>query len=588
MRVVAYDTETTGLQAYHGAEMFSYSTATEKGRTFVQRLDGSRLRRLQGRKRLAKLWSDTSVAKSMHVAKFDLTITEKCLGRRLDDHPVHCTHKMSHLLQNHHHGHSLDNLAWELAECPRVDTVMRKLAKKCGGYAKVPEPDMTRYQHADAQREMLLFRFFWPKIRANPQWLECYNTEIELIWATMRMEARGLMVHRPRTEALITRLQKDVDEIREQLFDIAGRRFNINSPPQLRRFLFRDLEMPVLGLTKKDKKESTNKFVLVELCERTHHPALNMILKLRSYSKGVTTLEKYLSLADADDIIHPTINTCGAGTSRESCENPNLQNVQTLGVLLNPFSVPEREAFRPRPGYVNLHVDYAGIEGRLLVHYSGDPEMLQCINEGDGDIHSPAGEEFYTYKDRWLEARKTERKSLRGAAKNANYAAPYKASNRTLGKILGLKGRAASVGIAAYKKRFPKYVGLNDTVSEEVIRDGYVDTAFGRRLHVPIHNAYIGTNYLIQGTAAGILKRAQNRVHEYNEDATGGEVKILLPIHDEIVIEYPRERMSDLPGYLKDIRSLMIDFPQFKVPMEVEVEVSTSSWQRKREVKIPA
>lgn len=584
MSVVAYDTETTGLHPYEGDEMFSYCVTDWDGNTAVCRLDGSPVQVVQSRERLERLWTDTSIAKTMHNAKFDITMTERFLGRKLDGHPVHCTHKMAHIMQNHHHDLSLDHLCWELAGYPRQDAAMRRLAKKCGGYDRVPKREMTAYQVADGERGMLLYRFFQPKIYGNPRWRSCYETEMDLVWTTMRMEERGMMICREAIWDLIKELEIKVDDAREKLFKLVGKRFNPGSDQQLREVLFKRMKFPVLKVTAKSKEAATDKDVIRRLRESFDHPVLELILQIRSYSKGITTLCSYLDVAGTDDILHPTINTCGAITGRESSEHPNLQNVQKTNVLLNPYPVAARKAFRPRPGYFLILLDYSGIEMRLLIFYSREQSMIDCLNFGDGDVHSMAAEIFYG--ERFRTADKKTRKSLRSAAKNANFATPYGAGWRQVAKTLGVSESDGERVYRDYCRAFPKLVGLGRTVSGWVLADGCVNTPFGRTLNAPRNKAYVGLNYLIQGTAAEIIKRAQNRIHRYNVAHTGGEVHLLLAVHDEVLIEYPRNRLKELPGYLRDVRALMVDFPEFDIPLEVEAQIATKNWEQKRPLPI--
>jgi len=595
----AYDVETTGLSPYAGDEMFAFSqTDIFEDKTSVYRLDGSRLRKSQGKRALDKFWDPNITPldlrpRFIHNAKFDLTFTEKELGRRLDAYKgsVHCTHKMSHILQNSHPGHGLDMLAWELFEYPKADATIRRMAKHVGGYHHVPEKLMRDYQIKDTERGMLLGLFFWPKIQAKKKLLECYETEMELIWTTMRMEARGVMLHRDRAAKMVEDLHQDLFNVRQQLYMEVGRRFNPNSDDQIRRILFREIGLPINPAHRTPGgKPGTGKDALRELRETNPHLILDLILKHRSYTKGSKLIQDYLELAGADGVIHPEINTCAAVTSRESCSNPNLQNVQVGGVLLNPFPVLARHAFRPRPGYVNLHIDYSGIEMRLLIHYAREPKMIDCILRGDGDVHAMAAEIFFGREFTRHRHGNKRWKTLRNAAKNGNFAIPYGASGLKVGKVLGFPqdGREGFTALARYRAAFGPLAFLTQLVSQDVLEHGFVETVFGRILHVPKNKAYIGTNYLIQGTAAGVLKRAQNRVHAYNETQTSGEVRLLLPIHDELVIEYPRSRLGELPGYLRDVRKLMIDFPYFNVPLEVSAEIVTSSWERKHPLEIAA
>jgi DNA polymerase-1 len=133
-------------------------------------------------------------------------------------------------------------------------------------------------------------------------------------------------------------------------------------------------------------------------------------------------------------------------------------------------------------------------------------------------------------------------------------------------------------GYARFKRRFPGYADMARKFAAFVSEHGYVDTLFGRRLYLPRNKPYVGTNYVIQGSEAGVLKRAQIRVDEYLRRATGGEAGIILPIHDELIIEWPRARLTEARGCLRDVIALMVDFPQSSVPLEVDVKIGTRDW----------
>ncbi len=593
-QVIAYDVETTSLYPYHGGEVFAFSTCNQQGETFVQRIDGSALRQLQGMKKLRELWSDKNkhIPKSCHDAKFDLTYTMKALGKNLIDHQFHCTHKMSHILQSHHTSHRLKELTWELAGYPRDDEIeVKKYARAIKDYSKVPEHVMTRYQANDAERGMLLQEFFYKKIQANPQFREIYQAEIDLIRVTIPMEARGVRVVPQRCSKLIKWMDKRITLLRDQIDHYAGRHINPNSDRDIRKLLFYTLGLPILERTEKTKEPSTKKAVLLQLkdSEEHTHPALDAIIEYRSYVKGIAMVQSYLDLSDADGILHTDINTCGASTSRQSSSHPNLHNVSKTGVLLNPFPVPARRCFAPRPGYVNLHIDFAGIEMRLIIFTTRDPRMLKIINDpDDSDVHAAAATVFYQRRFTRLAMKDPMRKTLRDAAKNANFAKPYGASGIKMGKILGVSAKEGIAATRRYAQAFPGASNLIGLMASQVRERGYVETSFGRKLFVPKSMSHMGGNYRIQGEAAEILKRAEIRVNKYLEDATGGEARMILTVHDEIVVEYPRDRLGDLPGVLRDVRRIMIDFPRYDVPLEVECEISTTSWESLQEYKIDA
>ena len=553
MAVVSYDTETTGLYPFLGDEMFAFSTCDEKERTSVVRTDGSKTRQRKGLEALEKIWSRKKLGKAMHNAKFDLEFTEKKLGRQLEEHPIHDTMVMSHILRNNRPSHALKKLCHSLADYPFDDeTLIKKYTRGGKSFQEVPEKYMRIYQERDAERTMLLYLFFHPLIQENPDFREIYQMEMDLIWTTMRMEGRGIMVNQNRCHKLIARLEAEVEDALKDIKKAArGREINPDKPADLSWLLYKKLKLPILEVTAKTKAPSTKKEVLMQLREQTQNPILNLVMKVRSYGRAVKILSSYLDFCDSNSCIHPKIHTNGAVSSRESCSEPNLQNVAKKEVLMNPFPVPARDVFQPKPGMVNFHLDYSGIEMRLLVHYSEDKKLIDMMNAGR-DMHVAGAQIFFP--GRWKKSNDKARKILRDGGKHGGFGIAYGASAKKICESLGLpieKGRAR---YQEYKKRFPGLGGLANKCREIAQDQGYIATAFGRRLHVPDGKAYIATNYLIQGTAAGILKRAQNRVHHYLREATGGEAGLLLPIHDEIVIEYPRKRLKDSPEILGKIR----------------------------------
>ena len=607
MKPLAFDSETTGLELHRGAKMFAFSTCDWDGNTDVQRVDGSPRQQAQGLRKLRLLVQSFVMGRCIpifHNAKFDLTAVENFLGERFA-HKIRFfdTHKEAHLLLNDHPSLRLKDLSHQLLRYPRDDERdIRRYLRHGGNYSHVPPPLMDKYQRGDAQRTMLLHRFFYPMIEANPKYLESYRVERDLIPVTMRMERRGVMLHREKCAALRDKLAVDVESVLAQLEAIAGKRINPNKGADIRWLLYHQCRLPVLAWTKKTKLSTTKKEFLLELREEHPHPAIDLILQYRSWTGGIARLADWLAIADSDGLIHPSINTCQAITGRESCDHPNLQNVPKTGVLLNPYPIPARAVLRPHPDYILILIDYAGIELRLLVFYSREEELIRLIRKG-GDPHALAAEVFYpplsgverqafpflptTIVQGFLACEGKEAGTLRSAAKNTNFAIPYGAQGKKCAATLALPLSLGLRRFEAYRRRFPKLVNLNRDISAQVRAQGCVYTAFGRRIKVPRDEAYIGTNYLIQGTAAEIIKRAQIRVDRYLESATGGEVNLLLPVHDELIIRYPRKRLGDINDITSGIRREMIDFPQFDLPLDVEASVATVDWESKRKFNIP-
>jgi len=582
MNLVCYDTETTGLDLWGKDRMFSFSACDLEGKAEVYRLG-----RDEGAEEALRSLFNGDRSLICHNVKFDLKASLKHLQDwdLLDRISFHDTSLQSKILMNNHPNHKLKNLCFELAGFPKDDEEaiwkVMKGRNTMEDFSRVPEDLMDEYQKRDVQRCALLHRFFYPKIERDARLRDIYRSELDLIPTTIRMERRGSMIDFGKAAELIFDLETWTEQARAAIIFEAGKDINPASQDHIRELLFNKLGLPVLKRTAKEGKESTSKDVLLEL--RDKHRVIDEILKFRSFSRGITTIRSYMDFADEEGAIHPDINTCGAITGRESCSKPNLQNVSKEGVLLNPFPIPARRIFRPRPGMVNFHIDYSGIEMRLLVHYAREPELIEVLNR-DGDVHLPGTLAFYG--DEYRGADKERKKVLRGAAKNMNFAVCYGAGPKKVAEGLGMGVNKGLKRYSQYKERFPKLVELNGTISSRVRKEGQIKTTFGRPIKLPRNMGYMGVNYLIQGTAAEILKRSQPRIDRYLRKATGDEAGILLPIHDELVIEYPIKMLRDAPEILGNVRDLMIDFSIFSVPLEVDIEISLNSWAEKKPYKL--
>ncbi len=602
-RDIAYDVETTGLYVHEGARLFAFSECDEAWNTGIYRLDGKRCKDWaepkarpgepkRGLARMDRIWSDKRQVKVLHNAPLDVDFTEDTLERSLRSQPIRDTMSMSQILQNRHPGHSLAALGYELAEYPDdTDKMVHQYTR--GGkvnYQQIPRYDFDRYQYDDAVRTMLLDQFFWPKIVENG-WEEIHQMECDLTWTVLDMKRRGVMLDFAKCEKLIVWLDAQCKQDKKKFRFLTRDWLTPGNDGHVRKVLYQDRGLPILKRTTETKKPSVDKETLRELKEMTDDPVIDIVLRFRSYRIGMSKIRTYMDKADSDGVLHPDIKRTGAKTGRQSCKNPNLQNVSKKQVLLNPYPIPARQCFRPRPGYINLHIDFKGIEMRLLITASGDEYLTKVLRE-DGDVHEPAAEIFYG--DRFRKAARLRHKSkkwaniyktLRSAGKNANFAKPYGAGSDKIAATLGLPKREGARVVLVYEDTFPGLCNLSTRISEEVREEGHIHTAFGRELSVQRDKAYAGTNYRIQGDAAGIMKRAEIRVNDYLREATGDEVGVLLPIHDELVIQAPRKRIQDLPDILEGIRGRMVDFPQIEVPLDIDVEYCTADWSQLKDFR---
>jgi DNA polymerase I-like protein with 3'-5' exonuclease and polymerase domains len=584
-KAFAYDTETTGLKPFGTNQyMFGFCTGQANGNIGVYRIDGPATRVKKNTKHLHSIIEralDGEIELVFHNAKFDLAFTEKLVGFQFADKiKFHDTMVMSHILQNDS-SHRLKDLAWELAGIPVDDErAIKKYTRSGGTYQDVPEYLMHKYMERDALRTILLHLFFYPKIRADRKFMELYRMELNLIRASLHMERRGLMLNRNRAEKMVFRLSTEAGEALEELRLATGRDDLKLTDAHISWLLYKYLKLKPFKWTKKGKNPSTDKEVLAKFHEEADSHIIDLVMKHRAYKTGASTLSGYLDVASKKDIIHPTINTLAAVTSRESISDPSLQNVRksTSG---GEFAIPMRSVFRPRPGYILVLNDFRGIELRLLVEYSQEEELVEIMKQG-GDVHEPACRVFF--ESEYDDASPEDKSILRGYTKNCNFGLPYGASDEKAVKILSvLPPKVALKRIHNWRKRFPRLGSLGKDIQREVIKYGFVTTRFGRRLRVPRSKAYMGTNYLIQGTGADIVKRAQVRVDKFCRVDYRGEAHVLIPIHDEIILEYPRRLMPTFLHFMNSVKALMEDFPIFSVPIEIEASIATASWNAKRE-----
>lgn len=591
-KYVAYDTETTGLSVYQGGRVFSYSFGFPDGSTEVYRLDSSQEK--ENRKRLQDFFDDIDVIKVAHNAKFDMKMT-RYSGIHIPEGTVwHDTMIMSQLLRNNAPSHALDALCWELCGYPKdLDREVHQTFKVYGNYQKIPVHLMTAYQHADAERGMLLFQLFYEKfILGDPLKYADYQIEMRLLRVMDDMEDTGIDVCLPHLNQLILWLEEEIERIVFRVRKLFGEFINLNSEEQVANLLYRRVGLPILAFTDA-KKPSTSKDTLLSLKSAKPMEILDLILKQRSYTKGLATLKSYLEKTDNDGKIHANLKGNHAITGRMACSDPNLMNVSKEKVLKNPFPIPARRAFKVSKGTLLIFADYAGIEMRLGIGVSHCTKMIQAMHEGK-NVHEIAARIFYSEAlcgspfnlDHLVYHDKITNSDLYGASKNNHFALMYGAGLQQKAATLMLPVRAAKIGDEIYKKEFPEIYFLNRTIAKIIGENGYITTPFGRKLNVFRTKAYAGLNFLIQGTAAGILKRALVAIYSYLKTRWCEEIKIVLPIHDEIVFKFPRHLLPFLNEFLIDIRLLMITMPEIDVPLEVEYKMTDSTWDKAKKIEI--
>ncbi len=400
--------------------------------------------------------------------------------------------------------------------------------------------------------------------------------EMPLFPVLARMEERGIRIDVDLLRVMANTMGGQIAELEKQIYAEAGVEFNINSPAQLGHILFEKLNYPVIKKTKTTKSFSTNVEVLEELA--THGFAVpRLILQHRELHKLKGTYVDALPLlVGKDGRVRTTFNQAVAATGRLSSSDPNLQNIP----IRTQTGREIRKAFIADPGFVLLSADYSQVELRILAHISQDQSLIETFQRG-ADIHRATASKMFNIPEDELTAEQ------RRAAKTINFGVLYGMSSFRLSNELGISGTQAKDWIEAYFARYPRIQEYLDRTLHEARTTGKVTTLFGRVRFIPeIQNRSftvrgnaerMATNAPIQGTAADILKMAMIAL-ERNLAGHGAGARMLLTVHDEIVIEAPETAVEDVAEIVKETMENI--FP-LAVPLAVDAHWGKSWYDAK-------
>ncbi len=361
-----------------------------------------------------------------------------------------------------------------------------------------------------------------------------YEIEIPLARVLARMENLGFAVDVDGIRAYGEQLSREVEELQRSIYEDVGYEFNINSPKQLAKALFEDLNLPTRKKTKSGY--STNAEVLESLLPL--HPVIAKILEYRTVAKLKSTYcDSLVDKVAADGRIHSSFNQTETRTGRISSTEPNLQNIPVRTERGKEF----RRFFKAKDGCVLVDADYSQIELRVLAHISGDKTMQQAFTDNI-DIHTVTASEVFGVPISGVTP------LMRSRAKAVNFGIVYGIGAFSLSKDIGVTVREAKKYIENYLAHFSSIDSYMNEVIERAKADGYVSTLEGRRRYLPELSASnfntrafgerVARNAPIQGTAADIIKIAMVRVDERLK-REGLEARLILQVHDELIVEAP-------------------------------------------------
>src|SRR3989344_442462 len=399
--------------------------------------------------------------------------------------------------------------------------------------------------------------------------------EMQLEYVLAEMELNGIAVDKAMFKKLSVEAAESLDKLTKKIYKLAGMEFNIASPIQLREVLFDKLDISVAGI----KKGKTGLSTSAEELEKLHglHPIIEEISAYRELAKLKNTYIDVLPglINKKTGRIHSHFNQTVAATGRLSSLDPNLQNIPIRSELGREI----RKAFVAEPGNVLVSADYSQIELRIVASLAQDKHMIDIFNK-DEDIHKATAAAINNVPISEVT------KEMRYAAKEVNFGVLYGMGSYGLSWRTGISQAEAKDFIRKYFEAFSGVREYIERTLEFTKKEGYCETLFGRRRYLPELNATnfqmrsaaerMAVNHPIQGTAADLMKMAMINVYKKiksNDNKSLAQAKILLQVHDELVLEVKKELAEEVASLVKGIMENVVTL---RVPVKVGISINRS------------
>ncbi|MFM7006815.1 MAG: DNA polymerase I [Flavobacteriales bacterium] len=567
---VCFDTETTDIDALH-ANLVGFSFCYKAREAFYVAVPQDFEAAKAIIQEFAPVFLDISIEKIAHNMKYDLKVLQR-YGIRLEG-PLFDTMIAQYLI-NPESKQGMDFLAtYYLNYQPiSIEALIGKKGKNQGNMADLQPEEISDYACEDADITFQLKQLLEPEIQKPHLYHLFYEMEMPLVTVLKDIEHEGIAIDTAALSSFSKELDERLIELDEQIKDLAGEAFNIDSPKQLGEILFEKLK-----ISSKAKKTKTGQYATSEDILQKHehdHAIIPLILEYRQLRKLKSTyVDPLPTLCDRiDGRIHTNFMQTVTATGRLSSNNPNLQNIPVRTAKGREI----RRAFVARSADFQLMaVDYSQIELRIIAALAEDQNMIEAFKNGH-DIHAAtAAKVFHTTISEVT-------REQRSAAKAVNFGIIYGQSAFGLAQNLQISRTEAKQIIDAY---FEQYTSIK-TYMEKVIAQarelGYVETIMKRRRYLPdIHSANAvvrgfaernAINAPIQGSAADIIKMAMVAVHEAMSKANL-KSKMILQVHDELVFDVHIQEVDQMQKLVKEAMESAVNLT---VPMEVEMKLAAN------------
>ena len=572
-KLFTVDTETTSISA-HRAELVGMSFCWEPHKAYYIAVKGPMGAKYLGpakiKQKLAEILADEKIKKICQNAKYDMIVLNN------SDMPVKGlffdTMIASYVLDAERRSHSLDNMSLDFLNYRKIPTSdLIGKGKNQMSFEMVDTASACDYSCEDADFTFQLYQYLSERLEKEPTLKKLFEEiEMPLVGVLTTMELNGVKLDVHILKELSVVINKQLEEITEKIYVLAGGPFNIDSPKQLSEVLFDRLGLKSLREGKTG--HSTDADVLDELTGE--HPAIEQIIQYRQLSKLRNTYTDKLGLIinPRTGRVHASFNQTITATGRLSSSDPNLQNIPIrteIGKKIRAAFIAEKKTDKI------ASLDYSQIELRMVAHFSGDKELKKAF-EQDKDIHTYVASQIYDVDIKDVTS------EMRSRCKAVNFGLIYGQGAFGLSKTTGMSVAEAKKFIDDYFARYNSIQQFKKNAIAEAKKSGFAETICGRRREISGLESKNGNvrsqaerlviNTLVQGSAADLIKIAMIRIQERIEKEHL-PAKMILQIHDELVFEIDDKEAERLA---KIFSGEMTDAIKLNVPLKVDITIGKS------------